>query len=121
MDYGTGFEVTDISSDVIFSLYKDQLIYRDLLQDFVSCLDERIVLSRRAFEAKSWKDLAQLMHQLRGAAATYGYPSLAEIAGKIEMASGSPAGVEGNIAMSIEAIFRTCKKIEAGMSQLSNP
>lgn len=107
-------------NDVIFSLYKDQPIYRDLLQDFVSCLDERIVLSRKAFEARSWKDLASQMHQLRGAAATYGFPILADIAGTIEIASVSSAVAEHSIAVSIEEISSTCKKIEAGMKRLAN-
>jgi HPt (histidine-containing phosphotransfer) domain-containing protein len=108
--------VTDNGNDVIFSLYKDQPIYRDLLQDFVSCLDERVMKSRQAFDAKSWKDLSHLMHQLRGAAATYGYPSLAELAGGVELASGSDTVVESQIAASIDSIGSTCKKIEAGMA-----
>lgn len=102
--------------DVIFSLYKDQPIYRDLLQDFVSCLDERVSKSRKAFEAKSWKDLSHLMHQLRGAAATYGYPSLAELAGGVELASIAATIVEPQIAASIDSIDKACKKIEAGMA-----
>ncbi|MBC7530798.1 MAG: Hpt domain-containing protein [Oligoflexus sp.] len=102
-------------NEVIFSLYKDQPIYRDLLQDFVSCLDERVIKSRAAFENESWKDLASLMHQLRGAAATYGYPALAEIAGSVEIASGQAAVPTESLAVYIEEIISTCKKIEAGM------
>ena len=102
-------------NEVIFSLYKDQPIYRDLLQDFVSCLDERMIQSRAAFEDESWKDLSRLMHQLRGAAATYGYPALAEIAGSVELASGQPAVPTESLAVYIEEIVSICKKIEAGM------
>ena len=109
--------MVDIVKDPIYSLYQDQPIYRDLLHDFVACLEERLVLSRRALEAKSWKDLAHLMHQLRGAAATYGFPSLAEIAGTIEIDSIAPAVHEEKIAESIAAITSTCKKIEAGITQ----
>lgn len=105
--------VTD--DEVIFSLYKDQPIYRDLLQDFVSCLDERVIKSRAALENESWKDLASLMHQLRGAAATYGYPILAEMAGSVEIASGQATVAAETLAVSIEEIVTTCKKIEAGM------
>lgn len=107
--------VTETGHEAIFSLYKDQPIYRDLLQDFVSCLDERLLKSRLALESESWKDLAHLMHQLRGAAATYGYPTLAEMAGTIEIASGQDTVVPDHLAVSIEEIMTTCKKIAAGM------
>jgi HPt (histidine-containing phosphotransfer) domain-containing protein len=100
----------------IFSLYKDQPIYRDLLQDFVSCLDGRVKKSREAFKAKDWKDLSHLMHQLRGAAATYGYPTLAELAGGVEIASASPSRIESEIAEAIDSIDVTCRKIEAGIA-----
>ena len=106
------------SQDAIYSLYKDQPIYRDLLSDFVSCLDDRIIRSQSAFEQKSWKDLARIMHQLRGAAATYGYPSLAELAGSIEIASISPVIEEGSIAESMSEVSQTCRRIEAGMENL---
>ncbi|RZA13671.1 MAG: Hpt domain-containing protein [Proteobacteria bacterium] len=110
--------MSDTNNDVIFSLYKDQPIYRDLLQDFVSCLEERLALSRKAFENKSWKDLSGLMHQLRGAAATYGFPALAAIAGTIELDAANPSVEPVKIASSIDAISLTCRKIEAGMALL---
>lgn len=102
-------------NEVIFSLYKDQPIYRDLLQDFVSCLDERVRKSRLALESESWQDLAHLMHQLRGAAATYGYPTLANMAGSVEIASGQPTVLPNSLAFSMDEIVETCKKIEAGI------
>lgn len=106
------------AQDVIYSLYKDQPIYRDLLTDFVSCLDDRLSRGQTAFENKSWTDLKTIMHQLRGAAATYGFPSLAEIAGKIEIDSSRAVIEEASIADSLNQAENTCKKIEAGMKHL---
>ncbi len=106
------------SQDAIYSLYKDQPIYRDLLMDFVSCLDDRISRSQTAFASKSWVELGQIMHQLRGAAATYGFPGLAELAGSIEIASTSPVIEEDSILGSMKTVTDTCKRIESGMANL---
>ncbi|MBC7660077.1 MAG: Hpt domain-containing protein [Chitinophagaceae bacterium] len=110
--------MADMIIDPIYSLYKDQPIYRDLLKDFVECLDERLVLSSKALEGQDWKDLSRLMHQLKGAAATYGFPGLAALAGIIELDSATESIEEAKIRASFQEVALTCKKIEAGMAQL---
>lgn len=117
--HDTNIQGYEVSQDVIHSIYKDQPIYRDLLSDFVSCLDERLVRGQSAFESKSWTDLSKIMHQLRGAAATYGYPTLAEIAGRIELASSASVVEEAGIADSMGDVESTCRRIEAGMRDLA--
>ena len=99
----------------IYSLYQDQPIYRELLSDFVSSVHDRISRSQSAFEQKSWKELAQTMHQLRGAAATFGYPGLAELSAKIEIASMVAVADELSIAQWMTEILMTCRRIEAGL------
>ncbi len=104
--------------DVIYSVYKDQPIYRDLLADFVSCLEERMEQSRSAIEGERWIDLSKIMHQLRGAAATYGFPTLAEAAAEIELASQESSVQESRIRDFMQRVSLIVKKIEAGMTIL---
>jgi HPt (histidine-containing phosphotransfer) domain-containing protein len=64
--------------------------------------------------------LSQIMHQLRGAAATYGFPGLAELAGSVEIALASPVFEEAVISESMTSVKATCKRIEVGMALLTD-
>ena len=66
------------------SEYADDPDIADLLQEFVSCLDDRAEALSKALNAGEFEELSRLAHQLRGAAGSYGYPSLSEAATTLE-------------------------------------
>ncbi len=99
----------------IYSTYQSQPIYQDLLKDFVDNLEERLEQCTKALEEKSWKDLAKQMHQLRGAAATYGYPALSEIAARIELEAGGTDIPEDSIKAAMEAARITSAGMAAAL------
>jgi len=61
--------------------------FEALLQRFVGGLPDRLRQLDAALEQPNWEDVARLSHQIRGAAGSYGYPSIAEEAWKIEQIS----------------------------------
>lgn len=111
------------SDDVIVSKHINQPLYRDLLTEFIGGLDKRMTDMRGLIEEKRWDDLGSLMHQIKGAAATYGYPSLSEAAGRIEDSVPKirvDSSVEDSIVARASSMQEVCRKIEAGRILLEN-
>ena len=106
-----------MTQEAIFSLYKDNTIFRDLLQDFVMNLQERLSLCQKAWDSQSWDELARAMHQWRGAAATYGYPGLSDIAGRIEDAVKQDHLSDIFLIQSMGEVRAACQGIVAGIGQ----
>lgn len=57
---------------------------RDLVEDFVGELPGRIEELRAAHRRLDWEQLRMLAHRLKGAAGSYGYPSLSALAAEME-------------------------------------
>jgi HPt (histidine-containing phosphotransfer) domain-containing protein len=68
----------------IFSRFMDDDIYRPLLVEFAADLPEHVAEVVAAVDAGDWPETSRLSHKLKGAAATYGYPQLAAVAGALE-------------------------------------
>jgi HPt (histidine-containing phosphotransfer) domain-containing protein len=56
----------------------------DLVDDFVAAMPERIAAILAAIEAQDVTALQRLMHQLKGACGSYGFPQLTEEAAMLE-------------------------------------
>jgi signal transduction histidine kinase/CheY-like chemotaxis protein/HPt (histidine-containing phosphotransfer) domain-containing protein len=63
-----------------------------ILPRFVGGLPERMDRLRAAARAGAWEDLGRLVHQLRGAAGGYGFPSITQAAAAVEEALKAGAG-----------------------------
>lgn len=57
---------------------------RDVVEEFVAALPERIDALKRASETLDWETLATLAHQLKGASGSYGYPDLSALSAAME-------------------------------------
>ena len=103
---------------VILSRYHHKTIYRQMISEFVSGLDERWSEGQKLLAHQRWEEFSRSMHQLRGAAATYGYPSLSHLAGEMEMAARS-VGDDAESFLHLEkkahSMKELCEKIRAGM------
>lgn len=102
----------------ILSKYHQQAIYKPMIREFVGGLDARLTEGGSCFEQRQWDQLSRLMHQLKGAAATYGYAVLSEAASHLENAAREveldPSRV-GMIAEGMQGISELCSRMKAGL------
>jgi HPt (histidine-containing phosphotransfer) domain-containing protein len=56
----------------------------ELVSLFVGELPQRIAALRQAWDQRRTDDLRRLAHQLRGSCASYGFPIIGTVAGKLE-------------------------------------
>ncbi len=57
---------------------------RDIVEEFVAGLTERMAELRTAHEQLDWEMLRTLAHRLKGAGGSYGYPQLSELGKRME-------------------------------------
>jgi HPt (histidine-containing phosphotransfer) domain-containing protein len=69
---------------LVSDLLVDDPEMRDLVEEFVDGLTERVVEFRQAYEQLDWDQLAKLAHQLKGAGGSYGYPDLSQLGASME-------------------------------------
>ena len=65
---------------------------RDLVEEFVSGLVDRLAEFRQAHEQLNWDNLAKLAHQLKGAGGSYGYSDHSKLGAEMESASQTQSG-----------------------------
>lgn len=65
-------------------LLQDDADLRDIVEEFVQGLPERLEELRQAFAALDWDMLTMLAHRLKGASGSYGYPDLSTLAATME-------------------------------------
>lgn len=106
----------------IFSKYHKQALYRPMIQEFVRGLDERLAESGSCIEQKKWDQLSRLMHQLKGAAATYGYAVLSDAAGSLEssvrqLERDPHETLMPRISEGMHGLLDLCQRMKAGLEQ----
>ena len=57
---------------------------REIVEDFVARLPERISDLKKAHDALDWSQLKLLAHRLKGAGGSYGYPDLSRLGAAME-------------------------------------
>ncbi len=70
--------------------FDDDLIDDEMLQLFIEMMEERRALIEQSIQEHDWKQIGAIAHMIKGTAAAYGFPQLAEVARQIdqEMKSG---------------------------------
>ena len=69
---------------VIRSKYHDNRLYQGIIISFIQSFEQRVDDIESQIGQEDWEKLAYSLHQMKGAAATYGYPIVSEIAGQME-------------------------------------
>jgi CheY-like chemotaxis protein len=87
------------------SAYADDPELADVLEAFVEGLPERMACIERALADHDVTGLVLLAHQLKGAAGSYGFPTIMEAAGQLER--------QGNVAQDLEALGRHVRDLAA--------
>jgi HPt (histidine-containing phosphotransfer) domain-containing protein len=70
-----------------------------------------------AYQARQFKDLQRLAHQLKGASAGYGFPSIGEVAARVEAGLKTPQPsaeqTVAGIASSVNELIQLCQRASA--------
>lgn len=74
----------------IYSRFRADLDFRELLEDFVVSTHERRASLEASFAEKSVPELRRQAHQIKGAGGGYGFDSLSQAAARLEVACQQP-------------------------------
>ncbi len=101
-------------SKLISQLLIDDVDLRDVVEEFVAGLDDRIQEISKAFEKLDWDQLGTLAHRLKGAGGSYGYPDLSKLATEMEKAFRNHQGEQ--FAGWVEQLTRLSQAAKAGLA-----
>ena len=93
------------AAPLVSALAADAEIAR-LLDGFVGRLPERLGAMERALGARDLVGLADLAHQLKGAATGYGFPTITEAAAELE----AVAAARGEVERALAALADVCRR-----------
>jgi HPt (histidine-containing phosphotransfer) domain-containing protein len=100
------------SVQYIFSTLAADPDYSDLVAMYVDEMPDRIEQIREAFDSTDRDRLIRLIHQLKGAAGSYGFATLTEEATLVEHMLLD--GDNTNDAAAITQLLETCEKVRSG-------
>ena len=97
------------ANEPLVSHYADDPELRGLIAGFVSALPDRIDAIRRATERLDRPAVQRLTHQLKGAAGSYGFAPISELAGDLESATRESV-TDDDLARCLEALAALCAR-----------
>lgn len=77
---------SDHPNALISQLLIDDADLRDIVEEFVGELDDRLAEIQQSYAALDWGNLETLAHRLKGAGGSYGYPAISNVAAEMETA-----------------------------------
>lgn len=80
-------------SSPLWSVYMDDPIVRELLPGFAVVLQKRVSLLGESVRRGDFVEVGRLAHIIRGSSGSYGYESIAEVAGRIEIQAASSCNI----------------------------
>lgn len=86
----------------------------ELIEFFLTELSQRIGDIRTSWEARDRQTLRRIIHQLKGAAGGYGYPSITQSAASLEHVLLDAEAESSNISEQIEELIQLCRRAAAG-------
>ena len=83
--------------------------FRELVGEFVAALGNRCAAIEKSLADGDLARTAVLAHQLKGAAGAYGFPSITEQAGRLEVAARQRAGIE-QVRARLDVLGALCQR-----------
>lgn len=83
----------------------------ELVDLFVTELPERMLAASQAWSEQRFDDVRRVAHQLRGASASYGFPTIGEAAGRVE---------DSLHALSENSLTTDLRGVQAQIDELTN-
>jgi len=78
------FEGSAFSKPLVSQLLAEDADLRDIVEEFVDNLTERVEEMQQAFQKTDWEMLTTFAHRLKGAAGSYGYPDISKLCAEME-------------------------------------
>ena len=101
-----------VSESPIISSLSDDPDLRDLVEEFVDTLQERVRSLEAAYRDGSIQDLTRIAHQLKGASGGYGFDTIAETAAGLEQ-SAKTANSVSEVTRQLEDLVSMCQRAKA--------
>lgn len=93
----------------IFSSLATDADMLELVQSFVTQLQDRTAAMQAAYEANNLAELSRLAHQLKGAGGGYGFDVISTAAAQLESASKCAGSVE-QVRQAMDELIVLCKR-----------
>ncbi|MCA9198585.1 MAG: Hpt domain-containing protein [Planctomycetales bacterium] len=100
------------SASPIFSTLSDDPDYGELVILYVDEMPRRISAMQQALESGDLEGLVRQVHQMKGAAGSYGFPELSESAANTESQL-TNAPDEASILRSVNELIGVCNRLKA--------
>ncbi len=109
---------TDGNVEYIYSPLAADPDLGELVDMFVDEMPGRVASLLDRFNRRDWDGLQQSVHQLKGAAGSYGFAAISPCAGKLENAiqHGEP---EAQIREAVTELVRLCNRVRCGQPSAS--
>lgn len=104
---------SNIEGNVLYSTLGDDPDFGELVSMFVDEMPDRIALLEASFQQANRDELRRAAHQMKGAAGSYGFQPLTELAARLENAV-QDGKTEQEIVESLTELLSVCRKIRAG-------
>lgn len=88
---------------------------REVVEEFVGGLSQRVEELRAAYEQQDWNTLVTLAHRLKGAGGSYGYPDISQLGAEMERQF--KARQDGNFGEFVNRLAQLCAAAAAGLAE----
>jgi len=105
-------EQSDAAPPVLVSTLAGDADIAEILSLFVAELPQRAEAMRRALRAADLAHLVMLAHQLKGAAGSYGFPTITEAARTVEHAARNACPLE-QLTAQVDELAAMCRSARA--------
>ncbi|MBI1248081.1 hypothetical protein GC197_09595 [bacterium] len=100
---------------LIYSDFGDDEDLGELVEMFISEIPDRVQSMMEAAEASDWDQLCRIAHQMKGAAGSYGFGEVTNVAAVVESACREGASAE-TIQRSLQELVSMCLRMRAGVA-----
>ncbi|HET6423151.1 MAG TPA: Hpt domain-containing protein [Planctomycetaceae bacterium] len=95
----------------LVSRFRDDLDFRELLEEFVAATPERTQAFTAAFAAGQLDEVRRQAHQLKGSGGGYGYDRLSEVAAELEHACKEPQPQIDTVAELLDRVLDHLQRV----------
>ncbi len=105
-----------LSTSLIYSSYADDPDFKDLLDEFVARIPERVMSMRAMILQQDSPHLITIVHQLRGACGSYGFHQLTQQAEVLESLL-QASDLNDDLKTQLESFLESCGRLTSSPNQ----
>jgi len=108
---GRTTDAQEASSALVSELADEDML--ELVEMFVGELPDKIAAIKKAIDEQDMATLATLVHQLKGSAGGYGFPSITEVAAELEQRAKATEGIDA-VTDALRQLVHLCRRATVG-------